>query len=262
VVPIPVSIAEFLHASDRVETSERKSLNGFNGLHGGLAVAMLVHKMRTMVPAQLELVAVTSRFLRPLAWPIVVDAFVVKNGASVTIARASASSSAGVSVEATATFGSAKPMGIPRLAPEMPTGIVSRCEAPEFVIPPEFVPISQRLVIRAATDELPYSGSAEPVLCGWVRLRDHVPATDERIVILVDSLAPSYTALLAELKAVPTVEMSVQLSAGAAEVVFDWVLIRARTTSADVHGFVRETIDMWTEAGEYLASCTQLRVVR
>jgi hypothetical protein len=95
-----------------------------------------------------------------------------------------------------------------------------------------------------------------------VRLTDDVPSSEERLTILIDSLAPSYTALLTELKAVPTVEMTAALSAGAAEAVFDWVLVLARTTSADTSGFVRESIDVWAEGGEHLASCMQLRVVR
>ena len=144
----------------------------------------------------------------------------------------------------------------------MPTDIVARADAERFVIPPEFVPISERMEIRAALDVLPYSGAADPVLCGWVRLTDDVPSSDERLTILIDSLAPSYTALLTELKAVPTVEMSAALSAGAAAAAFDWVLVLARTTSADTSGFVRESIDVWTEGGEHLASCMQLRVVR
>ena len=262
VAAVTVSIAEFLQASERIETSDQEALNGFNGLHGGLAVAMLVRQMRALVPADRRLVAVTARFIRPLAWPIVVDADVVRNGKTLTIACATASSQSGTSLEATATFGIGAARNIPVFAPEMPAGIVKRSQAAVFAIPPEFVPISRRMEIRAATKELPYSGSADPTLCGWVRLTDEVPATDERITILIDSLAPSYTALLTELKAVPTVEMSVQLSAGAAESTFDWVLIRATTTSADARGFVRETIDMWTEEGQYLASCTQLRIVR
>jgi hypothetical protein len=144
----------------------------------------------------------------------------------------------------------------------MPKGIVGRSDADRYVIPPEFVPISERMEIRAALDVLPYSGSAEPVLCGWVRLTDDVPSSEERLTILIDSLAPSYTAVLTELKAVPTVEMTVAVSATAAETAFDWVLVLARTTSADTAGFVRESIDVWTEGGEHLASCTQLRVVR
>ena len=257
-----VSIAEFLRAYERIDTGDQKSFNGFNGLHGGLAVAMLVRQMQTMVPNDRALVAVTARFVRPLVWPIVVDADVIRNGTTVTIACATASSEAGTSVEANATFGIRAERDIRVFAPDMPTGIVECAAAERFVIPPEFVPISERMEIRAAVDVLPYTGSADPVLCGWVRLTDDVPSNEERITILIDSLAPSYTAVLTELKAVPTVEMTVTLSAGAAESTFDWVLVLARTTSADACGFVRESIDMWTEGGEHLASCTQLRIVR
>ena len=72
----------------------------------------------------------------------------------------------------------------------------------------------------------------------------------------------SFLSLLTELRAVPTIEMSIQLSADTADSTFEWVLVRASTTSADAHGFVRETIDIWTEEGLHLASCTQLRIVR
>lgn len=256
------SIADFLDSSEQIHTSDQKSFNGFNGLHGGLAVAALVHQMRTLVPADRQLVSVSGRFIRPLTWPILVDADVVRTGGRLTLACATASSETGTSVEATATFSAGAAQPAPVFAPPMPSGIADRTNAAVVDIPPEFIPISQRMEIRAATPELPYSGAAKPVLCGWIRLTDEVPATEERIAILIDSLAPSYTALLTELRAVPTVEMSIQLSADAAATVFDWVLVQATTTSADAHGFVRETINMWAEGGAHLASCTQLRIVR
>ena len=257
-----MTLAEFLHGSERIDTADQNTFNGFNGLHGGLAVAMLVRQMRALVPDDRQLISVTARFIRPLIWPIVVDADLVRNGTAVTIACATASSESGTSVDANATFGIGATRNIPVFSPAMPTEIAPRASAPVVAIPPEFIPISQKMEIRGATKALPYSGRADPVLCGWIRLTDDVPANDERITILIDSLAPSYTAVLTELKAVPTVEMSVQLSAGAADTTFDWVLVRARTTSADTRGFVRETIDMWTEGGVYLASCTQLRIMR
>ena len=259
---VRASIAEFLDSSERIQTSDQKSFNGFNGLHGGLAIAALVHQMRTLVPADRQLVSVGGRFIRPLTWPILVDADVVRNGGTLTMACATASSESGTCVEANATFsaGAAQPAQV--FAPPMPTGIEDRASAAVVEIPPEFIPISQRMEIRAAMPELPYSGAAKPVLCGWIRLTDEVPATEERVTILIDSLAPSYTALLTELRAVPTVEMSIQLSADAPATAFDWVLVLATTTSADAHGFVRETINMWTEGGSHLASCTQLRIVR
>ena len=63
-----------------IQTSEQKGSNGFNGLHRGLAIAALVHQMRTLVPADRQLVSVGGRFIRPLTWPILVDADVVRNG--------------------------------------------------------------------------------------------------------------------------------------------------------------------------------------
>jgi len=259
---VTATIAQFLHASERIDTADQATFNGFNGLHGGLAVAMLVREMRVVVAPDKELVSVTARFIRPLVWPIVLDAEVVRNGQTLTVARAAASSHSGKSVEATATFGNGVLGDGPTFAPEMPSGIAALSEAAPFTPPAEFIPISRRMKIRSATSELPYSGSTRPVLCGWVRLTDEVSSNEERISILIDCLAPSYTAVLSELKAVPTVEMSVQFSAGAAESTFDWVLVLARTTSADSRGFVREAIDMWTEEGRHLASCAQLRIVR
>lgn len=257
-----VSIADFLDSSERIDTAERTALNGFNGLHGGLAVAMLVRKMRAMVAADRELVAVTARFIRPLAGPMIVDTDVERNGSALSVVRSTAASDRGTSVEAVATFGTATPRALDTFAPEMPAGIVDRADARPIDFPVEFVPIFARMEIRSATEELPYSGADQPVLCGWVRLKDYVALNDERLIILVDALAPSYSAVLTELKAVPTVEMSVQLTAGVADVEFDWVLVCARTTLADAWGFVRETIDVWAEGGRHLASCTQLRIVR
>ena len=259
---VAVTIAQFLHASEQIDSSAQETFNGFNGLHGGLAVAMLVRQMRELVPTDRALVGVTARFIRPLVWPFVVDSDVVRKGSAVTIAGATASASSGTCVEAHATFGTSEARSTLVFAPEMPSGIAGVSDAVPFVPPAEFIPISRRMEIRAATDELPYSGSARPTLCGWVRLKDDVPSAEERITILIDCLAPSYTAVLTELKAVPTVEMSVQLSGGAAGADFDWVLVLAKTTSADERGFVREAIDMWTEDGRHLASCAQLRIVR
>lgn len=258
------SIAAFLDDTTQIDAADQTTFNGFNGVHGGLAVALLVRRMRALVPAERRLAAVTARFVRPLAWPIEVDATVLRNGSALTVTRASAGSGSGTSVEATAVFGTTTRQDIPLVTPAMPTGIVGRADATTFEFPTAFVPIAARMEIKPASGGLPYSGSSEPAFCAWLRLRDGVPVDDERITILVDSLAPSYTAVLREFKAVPTIEMSLQLSAAATEDdgEADWVLIRARTDTADAHGFVRETIDLWTESGRYIAGCTQLRIVR
>src|SRR6478735_11233883 len=188
---VTATIAQFLHASERIDTADQATFNGFNGLHGGLAVAMLVREMRVVVAPDKELVSVTARFIRPLVWPIVLDAEVVRNGQTLTVARAAASSHSGKSVEATATFGNGMLRDGPTFASEMPSEIAALSEAAPFTPPAEFIPISRRMKIRSATTELPYSGSTRPVLCGWVRLTDEVSSNEERISILIDCLAPS-----------------------------------------------------------------------
>ena len=62
-----MTIAQFLHASERIDTADQGTFNGFNGLHGGLAVAMLVRQMRELVAPDRELVGVTARFIAHFA---------------------------------------------------------------------------------------------------------------------------------------------------------------------------------------------------
>jgi acyl-CoA thioesterase len=255
-------ITDLLSSDGQVDALDQASFNGFDGMHGGLTVALLLRRMRALVPQQRGLVTVTARFIRPLRGPITLDVNIVRAGGSVTIAHAAASSPAGTSVYADALYGSRSALNTPVFSPDMPSDIVGRPDAEVFAIPPEFIPISERMEIRPAAKGLPYSGSDVPVLCAWVRLKEDVPANDERMAILADALAPSYTAVLTELKTVPTVEMSVQLSPQALDFMFDWVLLRAQTTIADTRGFVRETIDIWAEDGLHLATCTQARIIR
>lgn len=77
---------------------------------------MLVRQMRRLIPDGPELVSVTARFLRPLDWPIVLESGVMRNGKTVTSARATASSNSGTSVEAHATFSGTPASNTPRVA--------------------------------------------------------------------------------------------------------------------------------------------------
>jgi len=191
VAVVTASIADFLHVSQRIGTADQEAINGFNGLHGGLAVAALVRQMRMLVPPERELVFVTARFVRPMVWLIVVDADVVRNGTTLTLACATASSESGTSAQADTIFCIRATRDIAVSAPLKPPEVVKRSDAPVVEIPLEFIPISRRVEIRAAAKELPYSGSVDLLLCGWTRLRDAIP-----------SLVFSYTALLTEPKAV------------------------------------------------------------
>jgi hypothetical protein len=167
-----------------------------------------------------------------------------------------------IGLQASAVFTAPQDEKTPVIAPNMPSPVTPLKEAEDFSAPPEFGPVGQRMEVRPAMPILPYSGADIPVLCAWVRLKDEVPSPDERLVILVDALTASYTAVLREPKMAPTVEMSVQLSASAFRTEFDWVLVHSETTSADARGWLRESIDVWSETGVHLAMSCQLRIVR
>ena len=185
------TIAQFLHASERIDTADQATFNGFNGLHGGLAVAMLVREMRVVVAPDKELVG-----LHGALHPATGLADRVGRRGRQGMARRSRSlvqprrltrprASRPPRPTATACCATA-PCSHPRCRPES-----RRCRKPlPFTPPAEFIPISRRMTIRAATSELPYSGSTRPVLCGWVRLTDEVPSNEERISILIDSSRP------------------------------------------------------------------------
>lgn len=78
----------------------------------------------------------------------------------------------------------------------------------------------------------------------------------------MDALAPSFAAVLAELRMVPTVELSVRPGDGLARASSPWVLLSARTLSATADGWVDERIDGWGVDGAHLGGAQQLRLVR
>ncbi|MFV2197840.1 acyl-CoA thioesterase [Nocardiopsis sp. LOL_012] len=239
-----------------------RDFHGFGGLHGGLAAALMARRMRALAPPGRSLVSLNTRFLAPVGGPVRVEPSVARTGATVTAIHAWAREGTAPVVSADGVFGaSGAAGGFPALVPPMPSGLVPRERAREFRPPPEFVPISTRMRILPATEGLPYSGAAEPRLCAWVRLTEPVADAAERLLVLVDALAPSYAAVLTDLVAVPTVSLNVHVTADP-DARFDWVLVDARTTAVDPGGWVSEAIDVWSEAGTHLASASQLRLVR
>lgn len=257
-----MKIDEFLGIAGPLDTSAVSHFSGPYGLQGGLASALLLRRMRAVVAPDREPVALDVRFIRPLSGTVDIAAEPVRSGALVTWVTASASSDGKVGMDGHAVFSTRQASETPVVAAPMPDQIADWKGGPTVPLPPEFGPVAQLIEVRPALYVIPYSGADTPVLCAWMRLKDDVAAADERLVILADSLAPSYSAILTGLKAIPTVEMSVQLSAAATRTPFDWVVVRSVTTLADDRGWLRENIDVWSEDGTQLATASQLRIVR
>ncbi|HEU4362549.1 MAG TPA: thioesterase family protein [Mycobacterium sp.] len=245
-----------------MDTSAVSHFSGPYGLQGGLASALLLRRMRAVVAPDREPVTLGVRFIRPLGGTVDIEAEPVRSGALVSWVTASASTDGRIGMHAHAAFTAQRASDTPAVAAPMPGSIADWKDGPTVPLPPDFGPVAQLIEVRPAMYIIPYSGADAPVLCAWMRLKDDVAAADERLVILADSLAPSYSAILTELKAIPTVEMSVQLSAAAQRTPFEWVVVRSATTLADDRGWLRENIDVWSEDGTHLATATQLRIVR
>lgn len=236
-----------------------QDLWGFGGLHGGLALALLTKAMHDRV-AGAHLRAVTGQFHRPLREPFAVDVADVRSGRTVRSVRALAVAGGTAHVSAAATF--SKPLGRPsgNVAPAAPPAPRPEdCE--RFFIPTEFVPFARHTEIRPVGPDRPFAGCEDPELTAWLRfVGDDTPVDTARLVVLMDSLAPSYTALLTTPVLIPTIELSVWPAAGLSTASSPWILLRARTRSAS-EGWVDEQLDAWAPDGRYLGSGHQLRLV-
>lgn len=232
---------------------------GFGGVHGGLAIAMMLRANERHAHGGTPRY-VTAQLHRAVRGPFRVAATVVGRGRSVHAARAVATVEGRVHISA-AVVHSIRARHSVELAPSIPSvPPPERCEVITFPI--EMVPFSQFVEIRPADDARPFQGGSVPRLTAWARLcEDDRPPDDPRLVVLLDALAPSYTAVLEAPVVVPTLEYSVRFGAAAHRAASPWVLLRASTRAAG-DGWIDEQIDAWSPDGHHLASATQVRLVR
>lgn len=233
---------------------------GFGGVHGGLTLALLTAAMGEQAPGAL-LQSSTARYHRPLHGGFRVEVSPVRSGRTLSSLAGRATTEQGVHVDASATFGSPGRASWPVVSPTVPA--VPRPEDCEvFTIPPGFVAISTSMEIRAVGPDRPYAGGTEAELTAWIRLvEDSEPPDAHRLILLMDGLAPSYSAVLREMLPIPTVELTVRPGAGLARAESPWVLLHARTHQAGADGWIDERIDAWGPDGDHLGSARQLRLV-
>lgn len=252
------SVAELLAHPVGALTPTR-DLWGFNGLHGGLTLALLASVMSARADGR-PLVSVTGQFHRAIREPVEFNALLARAGRTVVGATASASYGDATFATAAALFGDPRETQLAALAPSAPPA-PAPLECPTFTIPPEFVPVADRTEIRPIGSARPYAGGADAGLSAWIRLVEHDRQPNPlELVFLLDALAPSYTAVLTDVVTVPTLELSVQLTHLTVGHPSPWVLLRARTRSA-TNGWVTEDLDAWAEDGTLLATGRQVRIV-
>lgn len=233
---------------------------GFGGLHGGLVAAILAAKSAALVPGGV-LEAINATFLRPIRRAFEVDAVVARAGSVVTATTATAAVRGVAHVVAATTFSfRTGEVRVPRVGqPSPPSGAPG--QHARFHVPPELAPFAQHVEIRPVGDNLPFLAGTDPTLTAWIRLLDDDRPVDSlRLVVLLDALAPSITAVLSEIATVPTIELSVHLTGASPR--SEWVLVRASTHATSPGGLIDERLDAWDEDGAHLASARQLRAFK
>lgn len=236
-----------------------RSLWTFSGAHGGLVLAMLTTAMRERAAGR-RLRQVSGQFRRPLRGEFELEVVDEGVGKTVTWSSAHAKTRGAAAVSASAVF-AAGALELAPFAPVMPSA-PPPSECPTFTVPEDFVPFSRRTEIRPVGSARPYSGGDQPELVTWLRfVEDDLPPDDERLIVLMDSLAPSYAAVLSALAPIPTVTFSVTPGVGLSSASSPWVLLRARTEVSRGDGWLVERLDAWAPDGAHLGSGEQVRLV-
>lgn len=234
-----------------------RSAWGFGGLHGGLALSLVASSMRSRAADQ-QLRSITAQFHRPIRETFAIDSQVIRLGRSAGAVQATGSGPDGLCLTASAIFGADQPGLPPSCAPEPPD--VPQPQSVESVDTVDLhVPVLAEVDVRPIGSIRPYAQGAEPVMTAWMRVRGtDAPLAPHGLVFFLDALPPSYTAVLAEHRPVPTLELSAHLTAN--RPASSWVLVRSRTVRATDGGWVTELVDLWDTEGVHLACAQQLRL--
>ncbi|MEM7323987.1 MAG: thioesterase family protein [Actinomycetota bacterium] len=261
----PSAPGHLLRNPEELPTANRASLAGLGGLHGGLLLGLLTGELAAS-GIDRPLRFVTAQFHRPAKGTIEFATEEPEIGRSISRVRGSALDSGRTLMTATAVFSDAEG---PTVSADIATGVArsfpdvrppEQCEPVLFPI--EFVPFTQHLEIRPTDSNLPFRGGNRPTLSAWVRLVEDDDAPDVgRLIMLLDSMAPSLAGLLDYPAVLPTLELSVRLFSDLPAEDSPWILLHA-TTHHFEGGWLDERIDAWTPNGTLAGTATQVRLLR
>ncbi|SDZ97273.1 acyl-CoA thioesterase [Microbulbifer marinus] len=166
---------------------------------GGLVAAMLYEKMAAHVDADASLRSLTISFVGPVGSDAIdISSTTLRAGRSVTQVEGHLRQDDSVLLAGLASFGKGRESNIhvaTDRAPEF-TG-PDECEALPYIpgVVPEF---TQKFDYRIARGQLPFSGSSDNHLGGWVRFKDgsNAPVTISHLLTLIDAWPPAILPML------------------------------------------------------------------
>ena len=224
------------------------------GPNGGYLAAIIVRALTAEVPDP-PLRSLTIHYLRvPGAGPAQVQIILERAGRTVTFAAARFEQGGRPFALAQAVLALDRE-GFALEAPAPP-----RVAPPEEIEPipdaPEAPPFGRHFDYRPALGGALFSGAAEALTGGWLKLREPSPLDAATLAALSDSWYPAVFATTRAPMAVPTLDLTVHLRAPLPRP-HDWVLGVYRTSAAK-DGFLDEDATLWSHDGELLAQSRQL----
>ena len=229
--------------------------------NGGYLLTLAVAALQRAMPGHIDPLSVTVHFLRPglAGKPFRVDVQVLRQGRTLSTGRATLVQDGKTCLEVLAALGdldrpadpvmSLQPPSIPP-----PEQCVSRSGG-EQGLP---LPILDRLDIRLHPGQVRAGAAGEALVSGWIRFHDGRPPDTLASLLFADAFPPAVFGLLGMVGWVPTIELTVHVRRRPSP---GWML--GRFTANDlVDGRLIEDGALWDAAGNLVAQCRQLSLVR
>jgi acyl-CoA thioesterase len=232
------------------------------GPNGGYLAAGLLRAIRQRRPEAGPLRDVDAAFLEPADAGVArVHVETLREGGSVTVARARLSQDGTLAATLRATFGAARE-GPGFVAEDPPTGRVPEGDwgrqRPPGVEAPTF---TQHCRLMPAGGALPLAGEPGEGMRAWLAMADPTPMSEALVVFLADAWMPALYAVLDEPAAVPSLDLAVQVDHVPDDHGDQEPLLGSFRAEQAREGYVAEDGTLWTPDGDLVARARQTRRV-
>lgn len=229
--------------------------------NGGYLLALALAGLQLKAPAHPDPLSVTVHYLRPGLpdRPCEVDARILRTGRTLSTGRVTLLQDGEPRLEVLAALGdlsaTAEPtLSLPMPAMPPPEACVTRSAGAQGVA----LPILDRLDVRLHPGEAEAGAVGKAQVTGWIRFHDGRPPDTLASVLFADAFPPSVFGLLGMVGWVPTIELTVHVRRRPAP---GWMLGRFQSHDL-VGGRLIEDGALWDSAGNLVAQCRQLALVR
>lgn len=232
-----------------------------NNPNGGYLLSVVLAALREAVPHP-DPLTITAHYLRPgvAGTPCDVQVDLLREGRTLTTARASLRQRGVIGVEVLAAFGDLS----------VPAGVAQELTIPPAPIPPPeaCVPrsgtaqgvglaIAERLDVRLHPDLATAGTAGRAETAGWIRFRDGRPPDAGALPLFADAFPPSPFALLGVVGWVPTIELTVHVRR---RPVPGWIRAQFRTRDLQSGRMIEDGL-LWDSAGHLVAESRQIGLV-